>query len=359
MPKHTFIFNDESVNQYGFRILSAGIDLTRFENNPVVKVMHRRYDDWMPIGQASNLRINENNQLLGDIEFDQDDEQAVKIEKKVEKGFIRGVSMGIDDTEWSEDPDLMVKGQRGPTLTKSELVEISIVDIPNNRNTVRLMSDVDGENEPLVIQLEGKKNKKTEDYLKQKFSTQNNSITMLKALITALVGVKLGGAPVVTLSAADATEADVANGITQLGAKLIELDGQLKEKDTTIEELNAEIKELQDAALLEKATNLVNLAKSEGKITAEETDNYVALATSNYEATEKILKDKKPIVSINGLINSGDGTVSKADEKLLALDWDDAAKENKLETIKAKFPERYAEIFEAKFDKKPNMEVAS
>ena len=48
------IISTEAVNSYGSRVLTAGIDLSQYERNPVLLWMHRR--SWepvaMPIGKV-------------------------------------------------------------------------------------------------------------------------------------------------------------------------------------------------------------------------------------------------------------------------------------------------------------------
>ena len=60
------IISTEAVNSYGSRVLTAGIDLSQYERNPVLLWMHRRC--WepgaMPIGKVENLRI-EDGKLIG------------------------------------------------------------------------------------------------------------------------------------------------------------------------------------------------------------------------------------------------------------------------------------------------------
>ena len=42
---HDFIINSENVNEYGYRVLTSGIDYKQYLRNPVVLFMHRRFDD--------------------------------------------------------------------------------------------------------------------------------------------------------------------------------------------------------------------------------------------------------------------------------------------------------------------------
>ena len=131
----TFILSDESLNSYGFRVLTNGIDIKSFEKNPIMLSMHDR--SILPIGKWENLRV-EDKKLLGDAVFDDNDELARKIKSKVEQGILNATSIGIDIVELSEDRDLLEKGQYRPTVTKSRLFEVSIVDIPSNANALKL-----------------------------------------------------------------------------------------------------------------------------------------------------------------------------------------------------------------------------
>lgn len=91
MPKKTFILHDETVNTQGFRMLTSGADLSVFKNNPVMLLNH---DDWdLPIGRWENIRV-EGTQILADAVFDEDDERAVAVMGKVERGFLKAASIG-------------------------------------------------------------------------------------------------------------------------------------------------------------------------------------------------------------------------------------------------------------------------
>jgi hypothetical protein len=51
------------------------------------------------------------------------------------------VSIGIDIVEMSEESDLLVPGQTSPTITKSKLFEVSVVDIGANDEAIVLRKD--------------------------------------------------------------------------------------------------------------------------------------------------------------------------------------------------------------------------
>ena len=143
MPKE-FLCSNESVNSYGFRVQTSGISLKNFKKNPVGFFNHLRGNDWFPdstykgpIIRWENLRIDGSNLYATPI-FDTKDEVGKAINDKVEDDFIRAASIGFRIIETSNDPDLMEKGQTGPTVTKCELIEISVVDIGSNKEALAL-----------------------------------------------------------------------------------------------------------------------------------------------------------------------------------------------------------------------------
>lgn len=133
------IISTEAVNSYGSRVLTAGIDLSQYERNPVLLWMHRR--SWepgaMPIGRVENLRI-EDGKLIGTPVFDQNDNFAKQIESKWENGFLRMASAGLEPIETTPDPALVIPGQTRETVTRCKLVEVSIVDIGGNDEALQL-----------------------------------------------------------------------------------------------------------------------------------------------------------------------------------------------------------------------------
>lgn len=130
-----FCLSDESLNSYGYRVLTKGIDLSRFLKNPIMFYNHA--SDKGVIGKWKDVRI-ENGKLLGVPIFDTNDNFAKTIKSKVLQGFISACSIGFRVLAISEDKKDMVSGQKYPTITKSELYEVSLVDIPSNANAVKL-----------------------------------------------------------------------------------------------------------------------------------------------------------------------------------------------------------------------------
>lgn len=148
---HTFVVSDEQINLYGFRVITAGIDTTQFKRNPIMLYMHNR-SAYQPtgdevIGRWENVRV-EGTKLLADAVFDESSALGKKIADKVRGGFIRMASIGIRKKEISEDKKHLLAGQTRPTVTKSVLDEISIVDMGGNNNALKLYGN-NGELEEL------------------------------------------------------------------------------------------------------------------------------------------------------------------------------------------------------------------
>lgn len=127
MNNITFVVSDESVNSYGMVTLTAGIDTSRFEQNPVMFYMHERATI---VGRWENIR-KEDDKLLADAVFDDTTPIGKQVKDQVEKGFLRAASIGIEIVERKT-----IKGV--DTVTKCILNEISIVDVPANENALKL-----------------------------------------------------------------------------------------------------------------------------------------------------------------------------------------------------------------------------
>lgn len=130
---------------------------------------------------------------------------------------------------------------------------------------------------------------------------------------------------------------NVVNEKNSLSAKLI------AEKAKT-SELEGKIKVFEK----EKVTNLINSAVADKRIGEDDKETYTKLAEQDYESTEKILNKLKPVTKIVDKLS--DKPVSNAEK-----DWDFEKyhKEGKLENLKINNPDRYKEVFKAKFGAEP------
>ena len=127
MNENTFVVSDESINSYGYIVITEGIDTTAFERNPIMLYMHERKT---VVGRWENIR-KDGKKLLADAVFDESTELGRTVKTQVENGFLRSASIGVDIIETKEIDGVNI-------VTKSVLYEISIVDIPANKNALKL-----------------------------------------------------------------------------------------------------------------------------------------------------------------------------------------------------------------------------
>lgn len=142
----TFVLTDDTLDSHSERVIAKGVDLTRFKSNPIMFFNHLRttpgwfgesvsVDTILPIGTWKNVK-KADGQITADAYVDFDDEFAAKIGNKVKTGIIRAVSIGFRALAVSDAEEDKVMGQKGYTVTKSELWEASLVDIPANPNAL-------------------------------------------------------------------------------------------------------------------------------------------------------------------------------------------------------------------------------
>ncbi len=127
MNKFKFVVSDETLNSQGFIVKTAGINISKFKQNPIMLYMH---DRGQVIGRWDNIKV-ENNRLVADAVFDEGIELGAKIKHQVEERFLRCASIGIEEVKYET-----INGIQ--TVLECNLFEISIVDISANQNAVRL-----------------------------------------------------------------------------------------------------------------------------------------------------------------------------------------------------------------------------
>ncbi|SDG32332.1 hypothetical protein SAMN05421827_105136 [Pedobacter terrae] len=338
------ILTSENVNRHGFRVLTDGIDLTQFENNPVMLWMHNRAwgnkeNDILPLGNVVELK-RETDPVLGKIitglpVFDDTDDFAMRICNKYENGTIRMASVGLNPTEWSEDPELLLQGQRAATLTKSILEELSLCDIGSNDNALQIALYDDNHK---LVQLSFEGENATVPLIKHPLITlEMNKIELTSAKAAVLLGLK-------EIGTTDEFETKVAE-VVQLA----------QNQKTQIETLTREKSELQkkvdDEAAIQltvKIETLVQGAVESRKITADEKPLYVELATANYGNVEKLLNAKSGTPTAAEILKNKEGeTVNLYAGKT----WDQLDREGLLVKLKAADFSLFKSLFKTEFNK--------
>jgi hypothetical protein len=312
----TFILNDESkLNSYGFRVKNAGIDLERFKANPVMLDSHWGGSTSSVIGKWTNIRI-EGTLLQADPEFDLEDESAKKIAGKVERGFLKGVSMGL-----SYNRSFMVALPDGTfELEKSELLEASIVSIPSNANAIKLYAET-GE------LIDEKEIKLSLENLPSNFKNPN----MLKLNLSLMTLVALG------LQNADDGVA-LSSAIEKLVSEHKALGTQLDAEKVARQEVEAKLQAIAD----KEAVALVDLSIQEGRITADKKEHFLSLAKSDLATAKGILEAIPVKASLAG------ATVIPATGEFAAVktedDFQKLTDEQQL-AFKNDHPDAYAKLF--------------
>lgn len=147
------------VNREGWRLLPEGGKADKYSNNPVLLYQHSRSSAWdgnktsLPVGKIQNLRLEDGRWVADDPVFDEDDEFAMKLKKKWEKGMLNAFSPGVIPLTVSDNPEVLMQGQTRATVTEWEFIEISLVDIPKDGNATRLCLSNDSDAAAIIPEI--------------------------------------------------------------------------------------------------------------------------------------------------------------------------------------------------------------
>lgn len=321
-----FPISTEAKNSYGFRVKTTGVDLTEFNNNPLLLWMHKRpkgerQDEILPLGYWTDIEVRDG-QITGVPMFDESDPFAMKIYNKVENGTIKMASAGLKPGEFEE-----IDGEKW--LIKSSLQEGSLCDIGSNSESLAIALYNDNDEIINLAQF-------NEQFNINK--TQTMKTIQLTEATSTLLKLKDG---------ADAADAHVA---------ILELVTLSKNQETEIATLKSEKKELQDKVDLadkdsakNKVIALVDKAVEDRKITADQKDSLVTLGEKDETALTTYLGTLKAAPLVTTKLSQGE----EKDDSLLKLSWDELDKSNKLITLKEQNPEAFKEKYKDKFGSEP------
>lgn len=301
--------SDSSLNSYGTRVLTSGVDLVQFKKNPVLLWMHNRawrgqQSEVLPLGYVENIQV-EGDSITGELVFDENDEFAKQIASKWDGGILRMVSPNFDIIAVDESPDLAVPGQTRATITKAKLVEVSVVDIGGNDNNI-------------ALQYQGKELKLSEGGEFPEIPAIQLHNPKKEEMSYKTIALKLG-------LNEDAPEEKVLSEVSVLlGYK------------TANETLRKELDELK----LSGITGKVNAAVTAGLLPADKAADMIALGKMDEKQLDTVLsllhKPVKPTTVINTPANSGSVELSKA-QKLSDIpekDWEELRENNNAEYIR-------------------------
>lgn len=298
--------DSETINSYGFKTDVNGINLSRFEKNPVMLYQHNPH---MVIGRWEGIKI-EGGQLSATPVFDMEDPEAAEIARKVEQGFIKGCSMGIVIKQ-------MTRTKGIDTATESVLLEASIVSIPADENALVVYDSEDKQNQLSI-----------NDFNKLFYIMEKK----------------------------EKPELQPDNSEIALSQRNMELQAQVDEQSETIKALNAKIDELKrDLAERDyrEAEAFVDKAIADGKITEEVKSEALSFYLSFPKETEKLFANIKGIADEPSTLQQSSITLSEMVNKQAAptQTWDELDRiPGALRKLKDENPEEFKRLYREKFN---------
>lgn len=303
--KRVRITND-SLNSYGTRVLTAGMNVEQYQRNPVLLYMHERGN---VIGYVKDLKV-EDGEVTGELMFDEASELSIRCKKQYEFGSLKMVSAGLDILETSEDPELLVQGQTRPTVTKSKLFEVSLVDVGSNDDAI-------------VLQKDGKKITLGKDS-ECPLPLLNNNNQNQKQMEQKMVAMQLG-------LPATATEAEI-------NAKLDELK-TAKEENERLQQKNA-------ALTLASITAAVEKAVGEKRITPDKKDEFINLGKEvGQEKLQSILSAISPQMKLSSVIGHQGGAATEPTTYKKLSD----VPSGQLTTLRKEQPDEYKRLYKEEY----------
>lgn len=248
MAKRIVLSDGNKVNSKGYRIDLSGMNTERFTDNPVMLYQHNQDK---VIGRWENWTFTEN-KLQADPVFDDGDELGAEVKRKYEGDFLRAASIGLIVLDMQLINDVW-------TVTKSELLEASIVSIPADAGAVVLYN----ENKEVL----------SFEQLQLNFNNNHQQIQNQSKMQQ------------ITLSQKTVESLALPNDYTPKDVELA-----VAEKDKTIATLNAQIA----AAGTKERTDYLNQAEKDGKITAAEKTEFLKLADNGGFDSVKAIVDSRP-----------------------------------------------------------------
>ena len=303
--------SNERLNSYGTRVLTSGMDVDQYNRNPVLLYMHER---GQVIGLVKDLKV-EGDEITGELMFDEATELSQRCKKQWEFGSLKMVSVGIDILELSEDPKHLVQGQTCPTISKSKLFEVSVVDIGANDDAIVLQKDGKrlalGKDAADVLPLLGKTN-------------IINNQTPKKQMDQEKLALELG-------LPKDADEAAIT-------AELAKLKGSAQESETLRQE--------RDTLRAARIETLVNAAIAEKKIGEDKKQQFLDLGKKiGAEELKQTFDAMSAQVKLSNIVTGGGSPAGQSGEwkKLSDVPGEELAK------MRAENPAQYKKLYKAEY----------
>lgn len=330
-----YVVTSDALNCYGFRVITSGGDISKYGNNPILLWMHLRAtgnttNQILPLGNGIDLVFegsDNDTKLWCYLQFDDTDPFALQIANKYENGTLNMLSLGAKPLEWSDDPELMLPGQTGPTVTKWELVEISCVDIGGNPDAFGVQLYDADDNKINMSDFTGESFVKLFNPLHKQNDDKKEPMKLLQLSGPALTGIMLALKLEET-----ATETEVQKKVADMVQLALTQGGEiitLKANNETLKtELDKLKKDTDEAKVIKLADDNAN------KFLPGQREGIIKLATANYDETKKYLEGLPVLRSVKEQLElSAEGKDSKEVAELIALSYDDLWRTGKLERL--------------------------
>jgi hypothetical protein len=300
-----FCLTDDSVNCYGYRLLTEGLQLERF--SPAIGfLMHDRskgvavrWEDLRLEGDKLYAKPVVNTSLFPGLA------------EQIEAGFYSAASVGhIVALEINDSPDMKLDGQTDVTVTKWFPRECSIVDIPGNYNALAKLYDeanniVKDLSAPTLTEIQTEDNHKDMNELK------------FNAAMLAAINVPN-----------KATALEVETALKDLAGKAAQYD-----------QIKKELNDLKESHITAQVSDLIEKGKKEGKLTNE----LAAKLQKDYKDNPRGLKDLVDTLPKQTRITGGKN-LTDIPEKYKGKTRRELFLSGELENVKKNYPALYEEL---------------
>jgi len=316
------ILTTDSVNAYGYRVISKGADLSLYDVNPVMLYMHIR---GLIIGKMSDIKV-EKDKITGMPEFAETD-KGKECKYLYENGMLNMASIWVHPIEVSDDPKLKLEGQTLATITKWLLKETSLVDVGGNLDAIKLVDEHNNElkltdvfKKPELDQTQNKKmNKELLELLK--LSAEADESAMMTAVKTVL------------------SERDTALG------KITALEGEV----TT---LKTEKKGLEDKLSADEKAGFQKLLDDpKRKLTDDQKKTFLKLYDADAKSATEAVK------ALPTYKNLSDDNSDEVNEERKAWTFEEYTKKDSkaLAAMKLSDPDKYKVLFKKQYGVEPKL----
>ncbi len=307
-----FCLTDDSVNVYGYRLLTEGMLMDEVKKNPIGFKMHNR-DNGIVV-RWDDFRI-EADKVFAKPVINLAHPQGETIVSEIENGFLNAASVGrIVCLAASDDATLKMERQTGPTVTKWFPREISLVDIPGNYNALANLFD-ENDNELNLA-----------DFVKPKKENMKN--TLLNAALLTALNLK-----------DDSSEMEFNTTIQNLVDKANKVDVLAKD----LGDKTAELLAVKKQTTAKEVQDLVDMGIAAKKLTKNLADKLKLDYAENPKGLKSLIDEMPAQVSVLEALKAD------APSPYEGKTFDELYASDELETVRQKFPDLYEKLRAKKY----------